>query len=131
MHRTGVLLVGVMVVGGLLMALHARAPFPPNPNVTYDQFLVDFEAGLVGHSAQWQDQLDVLDAGEPRAAVTPVGRDLISDLAVARSAGRAGIDYRRIPDDWLLMETPIVPAALTLAAFAVLLGVVRRNERLT
>src|SRR5688500_17509788 len=129
MSRTRWFVVGslliVAVVGGFL---DERGPFDDHPALSYDQFLVDFQAGRVDQIVQWRDRLEVTDRGALRTVVVPADRDLPADLGQARATGGVAIKFSNLPDAWLPAMTPWVPAVLGLAAVLIWVTAIMRGH---
>jgi hypothetical protein len=122
----GFLLVAA-VVGG---ALNDRGPFGDHPRIAYDQVFVDYAAGRTDRISQWRDQLEIVEAdGAVFRAVVPPDRDFASDFAAARRTHMVAFHYTRLPDAWLGVMTPWVPAVLVLAAALTWVAALARNRR--
>lgn len=122
-----------IVLGALLAVsaagwlLNERGPFEAHPPLAYDSFLADARAGSVERVVRWRDRLEVSEAGRLLAVTIPAGRDLAADLAAAGPLGPRSSGS--IPDQWIGLYTPWVPALL-LAAGALTWGsALLRNRR--
>ena len=124
------------VIGFLLMALavsgvvNARGPFASHPSLAYDQLLVDFEAGSVGDTVRWRDQLEVDESGSLWFVIVPPDRDLMTDLDRARWAGGVSVSVATLPDIWI-GQTLLIPGLLVLAAALIWITAIVRSRRAT
>ena len=119
-----VVLIGFAVLGA---AADRIGPFGSRPDLAYTQFLADFEAGHVEQIVQWRDRLEVTEAGEAFQVVVPEATDIRADLAAARAAGGVGLNYSVVPDNWVMTQTPWVPATLLVAGLVVWLRALLRR----
>ncbi len=123
------------VVGFIVLAiaatlgLSARGPFASHPEIEYDQFLADFQAGSVAQIVRWNDQLEVTLDDAVVSVTVPADRDLMADLDTARWAGGVGINLTTLPGIWLSMMTPWVPFLIALAAVLIYGTAIVRNRR--
>jgi hypothetical protein len=121
-------LVIAAIVGGLL---NARGPFDDHPRIAYDQVFADYAARNIAQITQWRDQLEIVEAdGTVHRAVVPPDRDFPSDFAVARRTHMNAFAYSRLPDAWLGVMTPWVPAVLALAALLIWITAIVRSRRM-
>ena len=125
------LVASLLIAAALGTALDARGPFGEHPALAYGQFLADVQAGTVERIVQRRDRLEVIEEGTLLSVIVPAERDLQADLAQARQAGGVGIDLARIPDAWLGMMTPALPAVLVLVASLVWVAAVMGSRRST
>lgn len=91
-------------------------PFGTLPDRSYADFLASFEAGRVEEIVRWRDHLQVHEATGTSVVAIPEGTDLTADLARARLLGGVPIRLSRIPDVWVVVATPVVPAVIGVAA---------------
>lgn len=130
MPRTRWIVIAFLLTAGIIGGvMNARGPFADHPSLTYPQFLTDFEAGHVERIVQWHDRLEVTEGSQLLLVVVPAEADLAVDLAKARAAGGVGISWATIPDGWLSLYTPWVPALILLAGSLIWIGALVRNRR--
>ncbi len=130
MPRTRWIVIAFLLTAGIIGGvMNARGPFADHPSLAYPQLLLDFEAGRVERIVQWRDELEVTEGSQLLLVVVPTEADLVGDLARARVAGNVGISWAKIPDAWLSLYTPWVPALILLAGSLIWIGALVRNRR--
>ena len=121
-------LLAVAVVGGVL---NSRGPFGDHPGIAYDQVFTDYAARKIERISQWRDQLEIVEIdGSVVRAVVPPDRDFERDFDEARRTHMNAFAYSRLPDAWLGLMTPWVPAVLALAALLIWITAIVRSRRM-
>lgn len=104
----------------LAAVLEAVGPFPARPEMAYGQFLDEVAAGRVQRVAWWRDRVEVTRGDEVFSVRVPAGADFPDEFYAAAAASKVGMSWSGLPDQWAWTMTPIVPAALAVAAVVLL-----------
>lgn len=128
LHGRRLFIATIIAVAVLGSAINAIGPFGAHPGLAYARFIADFEAGRVEQVVQWRDRLEVTEGSESFLVMVPGDVDLAGDLARARRAGGVGMNFAWIPDNWLVPNTPWVPALLLVAGLLIWLRVLLRGR---
>ncbi len=120
------LIVAVIAIGVLGGAINARGPFADHPTLTYPQLIADVGAGHVGIVSQWRDRLEVTEGSHVFLVTVPAGADAFLEVSTARLGGGAALGFERIPDDWLAISNPGIPALMLIVGVVIWVPAVRR-----
>jgi hypothetical protein len=109
--------------------LETIGPFAPRPEIAYGQLLDDVGAGRIQRVVWWRDRAEVTRGDEMLALRLPADADFPAELYAAAAASQTGMSWSELPDLWVWMMTPVVPALLAVLAALILLQAHLRRPR--